>query len=169
MRHVVVRLLALGFVCGFLAGCGYRVAGGRELYPDGIATVAIPTVANETHHRGSTEQLTAALVGHLESRTPYRVESTSRADAVLEVTITDIRRRTTSRDRGTALPEEQLLVVLADVLWKDLRNGTVLLRLDNFEQTAALYPTLGESDFFASQEAAEQLAMGIVEAMGDDW
>jgi hypothetical protein len=58
---------------------------------------------------------------------------------------------------------------VADVVWKDLRTGEVLMRLENFEQTAAMYATLGESDFLASQEAAEQIAVGIVEAMGDDW
>lgn len=162
--------IALALVLGsMLAGCGYRLAGSSALYPAGIDTVAIPTVTNETFHRGNTAQLTAALVGQLEARTPYRVESLARADSVLEVTITDIRRRTTSRNLDTSLPHEQLYIVLADVVWKDLRSGQVLMRLANFEQTAALYPTLGESDFLASQEAAEQLALGIVEAMGDDW
>ena len=164
-----MRALVTIAMCLALTGCGYRLAGSSGLYPEDVETVSIPTVTNETNFRGDTAQLTSALVGQLETRTPYRVDSLERADTLLEVTLKDIRRRTTSRDPGSALPEEQLYVVLADVVWKDLRTGEVLMRLANFEQTAAMYPTLGESDFIASQEAAEQLATGIIEAMGGVW
>ena len=152
-----------------VAGCGYRVAGPQGLYPENVQTVSIPTVSNETFARGDTARLTSALVAQLESRTPYRVAPVSTADTLLEVTLTDVRRRLTSRDPGSSVPNEQLYVVLAEVVWKDLRTGEVLVRLENLEQTATLYPTLGESDFFASQEAADQLAIGIVEALGGDW
>lgn len=166
MRGGLLMLLLSTLVVG---GCGYRFASNQRLYPTDIQTVAVPTVVNETFSRSDTAQLTSALVREVEARTPYRLTGTGGADSVLQVTITDVRRRTTSRDRITALPNEQIYVVLADVVWKDLRTGRVLMHLENFEQTAAFYPTLGESDFFASQEAAEQLAAGIVEAMGDDW
>lgn len=162
-------LILLAVACVALAGCGYRMAGPKGIYPSNIETVSVPTVSNETFARADTARLTSALVSQLENRTPYRVAPISRADSVLEVTITSVRRRLTSRDPGSSLPNEQLYVVLADVVWKDLRNGEVLVRLDNLEQTALLYPTLGESDFLASQEAAEALAVGIVEAMGGDW
>lgn len=166
MRPLLIALPILGLLLG---GCGYRISGSRGLYPDNVETVSVPTVTNETFARGDTARLTSALVTQLERRTPYRVAPAARADTVLEVTITDVRRRLTSRDPGSSVPNEQLYVVLADVVWKDLRTGEVLVRLENLEQTATMYPTLGESDFFASQEAAEQLAIGIVEAMGDDW
>ena len=165
-----MKLLVPLFLLGLGSGaCTYRFAGSEQLYPEHVNTVAIPTVTNATAKRGDTAQLTWALVRELESRTPYRVETLERADTVLEVKIADIRRRTTSRDRVTATPDEQLYVVIANVVWKDLRTGELLMRLENFEQTAALYPTLGESDFLSSQEAAEQLAIGIIEALGDDW
>jgi hypothetical protein len=162
-------LLLLASGCLLVGGCGYRMAGAEGIYPENVETVSVPTVSNETFARADTARLTSAIVNELEKRTPYRVAPVSRADTVLEVTITSVRRRMTSRDPGSSLPNEQLYVVLADVLWKDLRTGEVLVRLENLEQTALLYPTLGESDFLASQEAAEALAAGIVEAMGDDW
>ncbi len=161
-----LAVLAMALVA---CGCGYRLAGPAGLYPDNIETVAIGTVSNETFERADTARLTSALIRELETRTPYRTAPLARADSVLEVTITRIARRTTSRNPGSAIPDEQLYVVLADVLWKDVRTGKVLLRLENFEQTAALYPTLGESGFISSQEAAEELAAGIVEAMGGAW
>ena len=166
MRQALFLILLLALGGG---ACTYRFAGNQQLYPEHVSTVAIPTVTNATSQRGDTAQLTQALVRELETRTPYRVERREKADTLLEVKISDIRRRTTSRDRVTATPNEQLYVVLADVIWKDLRTGEVLMRLANFEQTAAFYPTLGESDFLASQEAAEQLAAGIIEALGADW
>ncbi|MEL7237707.1 MAG: LPS assembly lipoprotein LptE, partial [Planctomycetota bacterium] len=126
-------------------------------------------VANATFERGDSEQLTGALVNRIEARTPYRVADVSQADTLLEVTITDANRRTVSRGRATGLPDQQLYVVTADFTWTDLRTGETLVRRENVEQVAEVYPTLGEGQFFASQAAAEALATGIVEALGSTW
>ena len=129
----------------------------------------MPTVGNETFYRADTERLTDALVKAVQARTPYRVAPATEADTLLEVTITDVDRRTTARDRITAVPEEQLYVVRVDLTWKDLRSGKTLTRIEALEQTTTQYQTLGEGIFIASQSAAEQLAAGIVEEMGGAW
>ena len=163
------RVLAVVTLALLTSGCGYRPAGRGELYREDVQTVSIPIVGNRTFSRSDSAQLTNALVRQIEERTPYRVASQTRADTILEVTITDIRRSTGARNRGTGLPEQQLYIVTSTVSWKDLRSGEVLLRRENFEQTAVLYPTLGETDFIASQDAAERLAKGIVEELAGDW
>lgn len=166
MTRVCVMLTLL--LCT-LGGCGYRVTGQTGLYRDDVKTVFVPTVLNRTFSRSDSAQLTDALARQLETRTPYRVADAGTADTSLEVTITQVRRATTSRDRFTALPNEQLYVVVADFTWKDLRTGRILVSREHFEQTAATYATLGEGQFHASQEAAEALAAGIIEELTANW
>lgn len=164
-RNLPIMLLIL---CA-AGGCGYRLTGQSGLYRDDVETVFVPTVLNRTFARDDAAQLTDALVRQIATRTPYRVADAGLADTALEVTITEIRRATTSRDRFTALPNEQLYVVVIDFTWKDLRSGKTLVSREHFEQTAATYPTLGEGEFHASQEAAEALAAGIIEELTANW
>ena len=166
------RPLALALLLLALAstgGCGYRAVGPQGLYRSDVRTLALPTVGNETFYRLDTERLTDALAKAVQLRTPYRLAPAADADSLLEVTITEVERRTTSRDRTTAVPNEQLYVVRVDLTWKDLRNGKTLARVEGLEQTTTQYATLGEDLFVASQEAAEQLAAGIVEELTAAW
>ena len=164
-----LRHLALLFALLAASGCGYRLVGPQGLYRSDVKTVAVPTVGNETFYRADTERLTDALVKAVQAKTPYRIAPAADADTLLEVTITDVDRRTTSRNRRTAVPEEQLYVVRVDLTWKDLRTGKTLTRIEGLEQTSTQYATLGEGQFIASQSAAEQLADGIVEEIGGTW
>ncbi|MCS7032800.1 MAG: hypothetical protein NZ561_02265, partial [Phycisphaerae bacterium] len=68
-----------------------------------------------------------------------------------------------------AIPQEQLYKITVNFVWKDLRTGKILVERRNFEQTATFYPTLGEGRFVGSQQAAEQLARGIVQELQADW
>jgi hypothetical protein len=50
-----------------------------------------------------------------------------------------------------------------------LRSGKILVRRESFEQTAPLYPTLGEDQFVAEQQNIERLALAIVQELQADW
>ena len=152
-----------------LAGCGYRAVGPGGERREGIASVAVPVVANGTDSRDLGDPLTAALVREIESRTPYRVADAARADTLLEVTIVAADFDTFDRDRRTGLPNRRSLRLVADFAWTDLRTGRELLAVDGFAQTAAQYPTLGEGEFVAEQQAAEELARGIVDELAARW
>lgn len=168
LRRLLTAIILL-LVVWQAGGCGYRLSGNAGLYRDDVKTVFVPTVLNRTFYRSDSSQLTDALVREIQTRTPYRITDAGSADTSLEVTITQVRRSTTSRDRFTALPNEQIYVVVVDFTWKDLRSGGTLVTREHFEQTAPVYATLGEEDFHGSQEAAEALAAGIVEELTSDW
>ena len=88
---------------------------------------------------------------------------------ILEGEITEIRVNTISNDYDLANPQEQLMTVVVNFVWKDLRSGQILVDRREFEQTAAYYPTLGEGEFAGSQQAVERLALGIVQELQADW
>ena len=152
-----------------LAGCGYKAAGPEATSRPGVETVAVPVVANATNRRDLTDPLTAALVRQIQARTAYEVADAGDADSLLEVTVVDADLRTLGRDRATGLPEQQQLAVTVDLRWTDLRTGRELLAIEGLEQTADFLPTLGEGEFVARQDAAERLAGGIVDELGDRW
>jgi hypothetical protein len=163
-----------------LCGCGYQQAGliqpdtadghvRASLYQRDVNTVALPIFTNQTFHRNVEFDLTTALANHLEAHTPYKIAPADRADTILEGQIVDVRINTISSDYRAAIPQEQLMSLRVDFVWKDLRTGRILAERRGFEQTGAYYPTLGEGRFTASQLAVERLAVAIVQELQADW
>lgn len=174
MKTQWISILTCLLAC---AGCGYTQSGGspsggyqwRSLWREDVKSVAVDTFANKAFTQGVEFALTKAVVGQLESHSPYKVIPRERADTILEGEITEIRRQTVSSDSQTAIPQEQLYVITVNFTWKDLRTGKILVQRRNFEQTTTYYPTLGEGQFVGSQQASERLAMAIVQEMQADW
>jgi hypothetical protein len=173
-------LRTCGFYCLLLAGCGYQQAGmvpagadrpaeRRSLYRTDLSTVAVPIFTNRTFHRGLEFELTKAVSNHLEATTPYKIVSANRSDTILEGHIVEVTIHTVSGDFRAAIPQEQLMTLRVDFVWKDLRSGRILAQRRNFEQTAAYYPTLGESRFTGHQQAVERLAAAIVQELQAEW
>ncbi len=172
MRAWQVLILLL---CATLVGCGYSngTSGGgyhwQSLYRQDVQTVAVPIFKNVDYHRGVEFALTKAVINNLESRTPYKVVDEKKADTVLEGEIVSIKAHDVSSESRSAVPQEELYIVTCNFVWKDLRNGRILVERKNYEQTSTYYPTLGESQWVGSQAAVEPLAQGIVQELQHDW
>ena len=163
-----------------ICGCGYQQSGDyqlnpqsgykwKSLYREDVRSVAVPIFTNKDFHRGVEFSLTKAIITQMESHTPYKVVDRDKADTILEGEITEVRTRTVSRDRDTAVPQEQLQSVTVNFIWKDLRTGKILKQKSGFEETKVLYPTLGEGQFTGTQLAVEHLALSIVQELQADW
>jgi hypothetical protein len=73
------------------AGCGYHVAGRTGNVPASIQSIDVPTFKNETSRFKVEQQVTAAVVRELLTRTKFKVRANEKpgdADAVLRGTIT---------------------------------------------------------------------------------
>jgi hypothetical protein len=163
-----------------LAGCGYNQSGSEKnrleggyhwnsLFREDLQTVAVPIFTNTTFRRGYEFRLTEAVIKQLEAHAPYKVVPRERADTILEGQITDVRVVTASRDYRTNLPREQLMTITLDLLWKDLRNGQILMQRKGLAHQAVYFSPLGEGEFVGSQETVEDMARVIVEQMQADW
>lgn len=97
-----------------------------------------------------------------------KVVAKDRADTVLEGQNHIGRYATISRDFQTNLPREQILSITMDLIWKDLRNGQILMQRKNLCQVV-YYPTLGEGEFIGGQDAVDKFAVEIVQEMQADW
>jgi hypothetical protein len=174
---LVVILVASG--CGYQQGAattrssssssasdGYHWS---SVYRPGIKTVAVPIFSSVSYQRGVEFELSKAIVNQLEAHTPYKVVPRERADTILEGEITEVRVNTISEDRNSAIPQEQILDITVNFTWKDLRTGRILVSRRGWEQTATYYPTLGEQRTTGTQQAAERMALAIVQELQADW
>lgn len=176
---LLIGLLALP-LAGSTAGCGYNQSGGSKnklehnyrwnsLYREDIQTVAVPIFTNKSFRRGIEFRLSEAVVKQIEAHAPYKVVPRERADTVLEGHVTVAQAGTLVNDFQTGLPREQLMFVQVDLVWKDLRNGRILMQRTGMQSQSVYYPTLGEGEYVGSQEVVEKLALDIVQQMQAEW
>ena len=173
-------------ILAFASGCGYSGANSNassgansnassggynwsSTYRADVRTIAVPQFKTRSFSRGDELLLTQALVTAIERKTPYKVVDRSRADTSLEGEVVDVSVGTVSRDRSTALPQEQVYTLTVDFTWTDLRSGRVLVERKQFTQANSYYPTLGESRALGKQNSVEALAVGIVEQLQGEW
>src|SRR5213079_863733 len=125
VRHLIVML-------ALLAGCGYSQSGNynqpvksgykwQSLYRQDVQTVAVPTFQTKDFHTGVEFRLSKAVVHQLEVNTPYKVVDRDRADTILEGEIVNVRANPLSTASRTNNPQEQLLTLTVNFIWKDLR------------------------------------------------
>lgn len=171
-------ILAIAIGCLMMAGCGYRQTNDENaqrgyvwhsLYREDLRTIAVPIFTNKDFHRGVEFQLTKAVVNQIELSTPYKVVDRDKADTILEGEIVSVRNSYLSLDSKSDLPQEQLLVVTVNFVWKDLHSGKILAQRRNFTQSSTYYPTIGESVYVGTQSNAEKLALAIVQQLQADW
>lgn len=179
MRFALLARIMLASLV-VLAGCSYSQSNEYDgkgqgnyawhsLYREDIKTVAVPIFTNKSFTRGLEFQLTKAIANYMESSTPYKVVSREKADTILEGEIVSVTGTMVSADRHSTLPQEEMITVRVNFVWKNLRTGQILVQRKGFEQSAMYYPTLGESSYVGKQSGMEKMAVGIVQELQADW
>jgi len=155
-------------------GCGYA---NKDLYPQGIRSVAVPIFENRSFYQGAEFDVTEALTKEIEKRTPYKVVQPSGADTVLQGTIVSIEQSVNSRRHEGGLPEEMEVRITVNFEWKNLRTGEVIRGRKGFDRVGRYIPTrspvedraMSETYSIAQHQAAQALAEEIVSVMRADW
>src|SRR5262245_49688785 len=119
-----------------LAGCqscptifGYKLGAGA-LYDENIQTVYVHAFQNRafqtTPFRGIEADITQAIVNEIQRTTTFRIESDpDKADTELIGVVVGIDKRITNRTQQNTTRDADLQVSV-DVVWRDLRDGTIL-------------------------------------------
>jgi hypothetical protein len=122
-------LAAAGCRSGGFTIFGYR-AGAGALYDTNIHTVYVPLFNNRafqwTPFRRIEVDITEEVVRQIGAVTPYRVTSDcERADTELLGNVVGISKNILNRNQQNQVREGEV-VVWVDVVWRDLRDGTIL-------------------------------------------
>jgi hypothetical protein len=120
-----------------LAGCrngsptifGYQ-AGADALYDPNIRTIYVPVFSNRAFqtepYRGMEVDITKAVVREIGAKTRFKVVSDPNgADTELRGNVVDISKTLLNRNQQNTIREGEIVLVV-DVLWRDLRDGRVL-------------------------------------------
>jgi hypothetical protein len=138
MPHPLTRRRFLGLAAvapvvgcqgGFPTVFGYRL-GADPLYDPNIKTVYVRAFRNRAFqtspYRGFEAEITEAVVAEIGRTTPFRVTSDpDKADTELIGVLAAIS-KTVQNVNQQNLVREGELVVAVDVVWRDLRDGTIL-------------------------------------------
>jgi hypothetical protein len=108
---------------------GYQI-GAAALYDDRISTIYVPVFTNRafqtTPYRGFEVDVTEAVIREIGTKTPYRVVSDPlKADTELLGNIVSITKNIMNRTQQNTVRDGEVIVAV-DVVWRDLRDGTIL-------------------------------------------
>ncbi|MEZ5405911.1 MAG: LPS assembly lipoprotein LptE [Verrucomicrobiia bacterium] len=138
----------------FLTGCAYQLGNipGKEV--EGISSINVPVVRNETYEPGISVMVTDAIIQRFHSDGTMTVTREANADATLEVKLTRFERsplRSVRNDTRTVA--EYRVFLLAEIVLRK-NDGTVLIK----EKVA------GDTEFFIGNDLqeGERQAMGLV-------
>ncbi len=162
------------FVALVISGCrstgsekGYSL---ESLYDTNISTVSVDMFDSDSIRRGVEFELTQALVTRIGANTPYKICQDKReSDSVLYGRILDVSERVLNYQRQLDRPIQEQYVVVAEVTWKDLRSGKLLLDRQRFSFRGNYSALQNDSPEVAIREAVNKMAVDIVEAMEKGW
>jgi len=146
---------------------GYTSA---NLYRTDVKTVCVKMLENKTFRRSIEFDLTSAICRQIELHCPYKIESdNSKADTVIYGQITSVEEDVLAGQRKLDRPIENMVVLTVEITWKDLRSGEMLMDNQRFRLDSSYAPLLGSTRDIAAKEAADKIAVLIVEAMENPW
>jgi hypothetical protein len=156
-----------------LSGCGYAAG---SFHARDVRTVAVPVFENDSTRRGVEMMLTEAVQEEIKNRTPYRIAKEPQADTKLRGRIVEIRKRPLGQTRFRD-PRELQYTLAVEVIWEDLRTGTVLAEQSipvnpvglHLESRATFAPEVGQSQATATHQAVSRIAAQIVDRMEAPW
>lgn len=166
----IIYLLSIFTATLLLSGCmGYQLGGTR---PDGIETVYMAPVINQTLESAIELQVTAALRECIQFDGRLELENEAKnSDATIEVFLTDYRLTAIAfRDDLRTTAQQYRLRITGVAKLTDVQTGEVLSESETYGETTFLF----ESDLTTSKRdalprAAQELAKFMVDDLIERW
>jgi len=153
----------------FLTGCQQGGYSTDSIYRTDIKTVFVPIFESRSFRRQVEFELTGALTRQIELHTPYKVVSDrSQADTILSGRI-NATEKVLTQEPGLDRPLENQVVLSVQVIWKDRRSGDLLIDNQEFRVSGDYAALLSAGPESAVRQAANELALRIVERMEKPW
>jgi outer membrane lipopolysaccharide assembly protein LptE/RlpB len=141
--------------CGYLAACGYHVAGRTDALPKTIHIIAIPALENATTNYRIEQRLTSATVHEFLATTPYKITSEpSNADAVLRGKVLTLEAVPLLFDTRTGRATTMLVTVRCEVTLRQTDTQKILYHTDKFVFRNEYEISTDVKSFFEEQDPA---------------
>lgn len=166
----LVRTVFSLAILALIWGCaGYRVG---SMLPDKYQSIAVPTVVNKTEEPLLQDEITSATISEFQMDGSLRIASEDRADAILNVQLTDFRLRPISySDERSRMANEYRLYITASILLEDSVTEEVIVEAPAVQGATdfVVQGDLTSSKKSAIPDAARDLAHHIVEKVVEVW
>ena len=170
-------LLVAGSPLAAMLGCANYQVGRKLLYPSDIRTVYVPLIESNSYRRGLGEWLTEAVIKEIDNATPFKVVNTELADSTLTCRIvSDVKQIAMLSPTNEGRELQATFHITVD--WRD-NNGQLVqpsqaipgpAGLANpMQNTANMFPEIGQSITSAQQAVIQELARQIVSMMEAPW
>ena len=161
-----------------LGGCaGYHIGPVKPARFDGVKTLAVSTFKNDTLQPRVEVPLANAVIKQIQQDGTYKVADESNADALLEGTLEEIRRRPSRYVRGNVLQTREYTLQIR-VRYKITQRGTGKL-LDQrsvngstsffVSGSGSIAADVNQDELQAFPLAAEELAVRLVSQISEGW
>ena len=161
-----------------LGGCaGYHIGPVKPARFDGVKTLAVSTFKNDTLQPRVEVLLANAVIKQIQQDGTYKVTDESNADALLEGTLEEIRRRPSRYVRGNVLQTREYTLQIR-VRYKITQRGTGKL-LDQrsvngstsffVSGSGSIAADVNQDELQAFPLAAEELAVRLVSQISEGW
>ncbi|QQL44499.1 LPS assembly lipoprotein LptE [Sulfuriroseicoccus oceanibius] len=163
MIKFFTRISLLILTAFAVTSCGYRVGDIKPAQLEGVESIAIPLVKNDTLQPRTAQIVTGALISQMEQDGTYSIAQSETADAVLNGRVKSIERRQLRSARDNQLRSRELeLRIEFEYELVEKATGDILSRGTFFSSTnvfvSANYQTAERQ---ALPEAARQLAIDL--------
>jgi hypothetical protein len=173
MNSIIPSLLLVCVTLAGLNGCaGYRVGNIQGAEMAGVKTIYVPMAKNQSLESGMPGMVTQAVLRRIDNDGTYRSGRSGEADAVLEITVVQVRREPLRSSRSNVvLTEEYELVIEAEATLTNLKSGQRIFQNKIVTGKTAYYAqnNLQESERQAIPLAADNLAYNIVKLAAEGW
>ena len=151
----VHRLLTLALL--LTTGCGYHAVGSASHLPQTVRTLAIPIFANSTQSFHTETAFTEAIVREFNTRTRYRIvtSTTQDADATLHGTILSETTSPLTYDSNSGQTSSYLVTITAKVILT-AHDGRVLYENDALAYREQYQSTQDVTNFIQEDSPAVQ-------------
>ncbi len=157
-RPTSLRFAVLGLLlasCGYVAACGYHVAGRSDALPKGIHVIAIPALENATNSYRIEQKLTSATVHEFLAATPYKISSDpSGADAVLRGKVLTVETVPLLFDTQSGRATTMLVILRCEVTLTQTEPQKILYHSDKFIFRNEYEISTDVKSFFEEQDPA---------------
>ncbi len=163
-------LLAAAGALALTSCAGYRLGADQPAVMEGVQTIAVPVFRNDSTIPRSAVVITNRVVRQFQVDGTYRIEDTSRADAIVRGTIRPVRRQQLRNDKYNVLRtiEQEVRLVLDYSV--ETRSGAVITTGTVEGSTSAfLDSNFQRSESQALDEAASRLADDLVSRLSEGW
>jgi outer membrane lipopolysaccharide assembly protein LptE/RlpB len=167
----MIRVVAAVIACAFLGGCGYKLGEIRPTPMRSVRALAVPTFKNRTYEPRVEVLLADTLIKTLQEDGTYTIVSDDTADAILNCTLTKIRRSSVRSVQNNVLATAEFGLFL-DIAYQvsDRVTGSILKK----------GKVRGETTFFSNNDlqiterqaipvAAKDAAIALTTAVAEGW